>query len=203
MEMSWINTELVPRLVDMMARRINVRNRDIVAQQLRADGKTHEANYVQDASDEDWKELVDTYVIPQIAESMTEAEDADADAGAQAKTPFWPPTYATRLIPARIFLKQRQGRREDQALPALVIEADHVTAIANDLYVRAGIGPTTSQTQSRIKSTKYPDPICYEIKHTAPGINPKDPSHTDYIITRKFKKIMTIKAENIERIEPI
>lgn len=44
---------------------------------------------------------------------------------------------------------------------------------------------------------KRNNPEFYDIKHTAPGVDPHDPSHTDYIITRKFKKILSVNLDNV------
>lgn len=87
-----------------------------------------------------------------------------------------------------------------------VVDADLVAYI-DDGTMLAGIDPGSWSTNSQaIRASRghrkaldirLNNPQFYHIAHTPIGVKPDDPSHTDYIITRKFKKILSINMSNI------
>jgi hypothetical protein len=80
--------------------------------------------------------------------------------------------------------------------PKRMIEADHI-ALVNDGTILVGINPgLRSSSQKSIARSKHMADF-YKIEHTRPGMYADDPSHTDYIVTRKFDKILSINIDNI------
>jgi hypothetical protein len=87
-----------------------------------------------------------------------------------------------------------------------IIEADAIKIIDNGSML-VGIEPhVSSVTRQAIKASRghakwlrdrRNNPEFYHIGHTAPGVKPGDPSHTDYIVTRKFRKILSINLDNV------
>lgn len=86
-----------------------------------------------------------------------------------------------------------------------VIEADHVNLLnSNSSIYMVGIG--AGKGQPVMRRIKVPGPSqCFDeffmpITHTAPGKSCKgmhDPSHSDYVVTPKFQKVITMHAKNI------
>lgn len=102
--------------------------------------------------------------------------------------------------------RQRVSQSHDKQR---VIYADLIKAI-DDGTMLAGIDPGRYQTSSSIRGSikasrghakwlrdRRNNPEFYTIGHTKPGTDPSDPSHTDYIITRHFKSILSINLDNI------
>lgn len=97
---------------------------------------------------------------------------------------------------------------ETQNMAPRVIDADLVKIIDNASMI-VGIEPgnrttttaaITSKTGMHAKAlkTRKENPDFYHIAYTAPGVRrPNDPSSSKYIITRKFKKILSINLDNV------
>lgn len=101
----------------------------------------------------------------------------------------------------------RPGRRVQQPHDQQrVIYADAVKVI-DDGSMLVGIDPGKSSVTrqaihasgghawrlaKRLRNTEF-----YTIGHTPTGIDPQDPSHTDYIVTRHFKTILSINLDNV------
>lgn len=89
-----------------------------------------------------------------------------------------------------------------------VIDADHMALLNSnsDIYM-IGIGSGNGPTARRHLHTPGPsqcfDEFWMPITHTARGKSCKgmsDPSHSDYLVTPKFQKVITIHARNIDTI---
>lgn len=97
---------------------------------------------------------------------------------------------------------------ETQGMAPRVIDADHVKII-DDASMLVGIDPGTRTTTSRAITSKTgrhaaslqirkDNPDFYHIAYTAPGVrSANDPSSSKYIITRKFKKILSVNLDNV------
>lgn len=93
-------------------------------------------------------------------------------------------------------------------MPPRVIDADMVKII-DDGSLLIGIGPgkrtsisstITSKRKMHAKALRIrkENPEFYSIGYTPPGqADPNDPSHTDYIITRHFEKILSVNLDNV------
>lgn len=83
-----------------------------------------------------------------------------------------------------------------------IIDADHMAPMPNNdgvylVGIGQGNGPTT---RSHLRHPQ-PHPEFWILGHTKPGIcRPNDPSHTDYLVTPKFQRVITMHAKNIRTI---
>ena len=103
-------------------------------------------------------------------------------------------------------LHRRTGPQNPAVSQNRVIYADLIKVI-DDGSMLVGIDPGNSTTSrqaihassghaQRLKK-RLDNPEFWTIGHTKPGINPNDPSHTDYTITKHFNKILSINLDNI------
>lgn len=146
----------------------------------------------------------------------------------EAMDPMQPQPKKFRIIMRSQSVEDRAAETEERGyidpLPArnaTVIDADHVAMLTDEIYI-VGIGPGTFTHQSHHTHPR-PHPDFYIIKHTQPyqpnscvfwgGEVPtwqeidaagneitKPDGHTDWVITKKFKKILTMHAKNIQSI---
>lgn len=102
-------------------------------------------------------------------------------------------------------LEARVAAETSQMQPR-VIDADMVKVVDGGTML-IGIGPgnftatsksvSLSRNHNKALKLRKANPEFYEIGHTPPGTNPHDPSHTDYVITRKFEKILSVNVDNV------
>jgi hypothetical protein len=86
---------------------------------------------------------------------------------------------------------------------ATVIDADHMDFLSgNDNIYLVGIGVGNGPTKQQHCRHPKAHHDFWIIKHTAPGQSdrPKDPSHSDWLVTPKFQKVISMHAKNIDTI---
>lgn len=89
-----------------------------------------------------------------------------------------------------------------------VIEAEHVSLLnPNSAIYMVGIGTGNGPTQTRRIHVPGPngcfDQFYHPIAHTKRGKSSRgmdDPSHSDYLVTPKFQRVITMHAKNMRSI---
>lgn len=89
------------------------------------------------------------------------------------------------------------------ARDATVIDADHMAPLTDEIYI-VGIGPGSFPVRRAHHRCPRPHADFYTISTTykegIPSDRPNDPSHSDWLVTPKFHKILTMHVKNIATI---
>jgi hypothetical protein len=222
--MSVVN-DLIPFLIDFQERHaLDIRKKDDVASFLKDLRQPELSQFVTSTPDVEWASFIDENFGLKESTPNQIASIIEEDEG------FVPEVHAKSLTPATIYLKDGFDRAMNIYIsgseapyvgprgttpPIDEIEeiasrykgdpivADHVSLMKSRHVLRVGIGKKTGAKFTRAWSfvTKDPDPMFWKIEHSRPGINTSDPSHTAYNIERQFEHILTIRVDNIARIE--
>lgn len=113
--------------------------------------------------------------------------------------------------PGHPYYRQDLGDLETRAAASIqgmqprVLDVD-AFKVVDDGSAIVGIGPTkrtttmrclTSSNHAKALKIRTENPEFYHLAHTNTGVDPNDPSHTDYILTRFFEKILSLNLDNI------